>query len=192
MLHAKKITLLNPAYWDDKNDSFFMEEYRKYKQSKSVLALCFSQCSATYHHWKIFANGIDGVLVEFSKEPLVNMLKSQDGVVIGTVEYKTIKEVNETCYIHQDRLPFIKRHAFKDEGEFRVVYTNQKERMDFKNFDIKLCWIRRIVLSPWMPEMLLRSVKNSLQRETGSENIKIIKSTLIKSEQWRQLASKTL
>jgi hypothetical protein len=42
LLRQKKITLLNPATWDDKNDAYFMAEYKRLKsaQNGSGLVLC--------------------------------------------------------------------------------------------------------------------------------------------------------
>jgi hypothetical protein len=51
LLKEQKITLLDPESWEDKNDSHFMSLYRKKKSLKSVLALCFTQASETFHHW---------------------------------------------------------------------------------------------------------------------------------------------
>ena len=34
LLHAKAVTLLNPATWDDRNDAYYMAEYKRLKQAK--------------------------------------------------------------------------------------------------------------------------------------------------------------
>lgn len=57
MLAYRKITLLDPSSWDDKNDSYFFSLYRDKVKLKSVLALCFTQARDTYHHWRVFAPG---------------------------------------------------------------------------------------------------------------------------------------
>ena len=67
LLQAKAITLLNPATWDDTNDAYFMAEYKRLKQAKTVLALCFAETAETYHHWRVFSHGADGVCLEFNK-----------------------------------------------------------------------------------------------------------------------------
>jgi hypothetical protein len=70
MLRTRNITLLNPATWDDTNDSYFMSEYKRLKNAKSVLALCFAESEESYHHWRIFSSGGDGVRIEFDKPAL--------------------------------------------------------------------------------------------------------------------------
>jgi hypothetical protein len=43
MLRSRSITLLNPATWDDRNDAYFMAEYKRKVDAKTVLALCFAE-----------------------------------------------------------------------------------------------------------------------------------------------------
>src|SRR5215471_8920008 len=66
MLTEKRITLLDPETWDDKNDSHFLRLYRETNQLQSVLALCFSQHGETYHHWRVFASGASGICITLS------------------------------------------------------------------------------------------------------------------------------
>lgn len=50
ILMNRELTLLDPSSWDDKNDSYFISTYKEKKQLQSVLALCFTKKSETYHH----------------------------------------------------------------------------------------------------------------------------------------------
>lgn len=54
LLQSRKITLLNPARWDDANDAYFMAEYKRLVGAETVLALCFAETAETYHHWRVF------------------------------------------------------------------------------------------------------------------------------------------
>src|SRR6516164_3658196 len=40
---TKTITLSNPATWDDRNDAYFMAEYKRKVDAKTILALCFGK-----------------------------------------------------------------------------------------------------------------------------------------------------
>ena len=53
-LQTKQITLLNPSTWDDKNDAYFLEEFKNIQGFTTVLAICFAETYETYHHWKVF------------------------------------------------------------------------------------------------------------------------------------------
>ena len=53
----RKITLLDPTTWEDKNDSKFLSIYKDKNNLKTVLALCFTDAPETSHHWKVFSPG---------------------------------------------------------------------------------------------------------------------------------------
>src|SRR6185437_17104819 len=74
MLSEKKLTLLDPNSWDDKNDSYFLEQYKLKRKLKTVLALCFSMAQETYHHWSVFADGSAGVCIQFKRYGLLNAI----------------------------------------------------------------------------------------------------------------------
>ena len=61
MLVHKKIVLLKPSSWEDKNDSYYMERYREERNLETLVAICFTKKRETFHHWKIFTNGASGV-----------------------------------------------------------------------------------------------------------------------------------
>jgi hypothetical protein len=60
MLYHKRLVLCNPATWEDRNDAFFIEQYRLRKKLPTTLALCFAGKAETFHHWKVFAGGPSG------------------------------------------------------------------------------------------------------------------------------------
>ncbi len=60
VLQTRSLTLLDPEKWDDGNDRAALAEYKKRKELKTLLALCFADCNETYHHWKVFASGVLG------------------------------------------------------------------------------------------------------------------------------------
>ena len=38
----KRLTLLSPTSWEDRNDAYYIERYKETKKLKTVLALCFT------------------------------------------------------------------------------------------------------------------------------------------------------
>jgi hypothetical protein len=78
LLAERKLTLLDPRRWDDKNDYYCLKQYRVKYKLESVLALCFVQAPERYHFWRIFGAGSSGVRIKFKKQAL---LKSADKVV---------------------------------------------------------------------------------------------------------------
>ncbi len=117
LLKNKKITLLDPITWDDKNDSYFLTIYKEKKNLSSVLALCFSGAQETYHHWKVFAGNNSGVCIRFNKALLLNSIKKVKYIKHGPVGYRPLKDLGKNKPMISE-LPFIKRYAFRDECEY--------------------------------------------------------------------------
>jgi hypothetical protein len=185
MLRTQTITLLNPATWDDKNDAYYMAEYKRLKQAQTVLALCFTESPETYHHWRVFSPGTDGVCIELDKDRLVTMWSDEKSVRMGAVDYKELQQLRDQVTIALAELPFIKRYPYRDEKEFRVIFESSDNADQFKDYRIELAWIRRITLSPWMPKTLAASVKDTLKSLPGCSSLKIYHSTLIDNEAWK-------
>src|SRR5690349_21182641 len=130
MLKTGKITFLNPAAWDDRNDSYFMELYKSARKLRSLLALCFSQETETYHHWRVFADGPSGICVSFDKSELIHAVKRRAGVTVNEVSYVRLHKFNSRTR-KVPSLPFLKRAPFKPEREFRFIYESTKHDYDF-------------------------------------------------------------
>jgi hypothetical protein len=190
MLRTKNVTLLNPGTWDDTNDSYFMSEYKRLKNAKSVLALCFAESEESYHHWRVFASGGDGVRIEFDKQDLLKALTGDGNVRAEPVKYTKMEDLQRKTAIASDDLPFLKRWPYLDEREFRVVYTNLSEAVAYKNYPISLGSIRRITLSPWMPKALTDSVKGTLRAIDGCSKLKVFQSTLVANDVWKKFTEK--
>jgi len=188
ILVHKRIVLLKPSSWEDRNDSFFLERYREEKKLDTVLALCFSEKRETFHHWKIFSAGSGGVCVEFDKARLLDGLTAEDGFTLRKVEYAYITDV---C-LNRPKLadwPFLKRKPFEDEGEFRIVYENKTKKEQTKAIPIQLSCIRRITLSPWLPEAVSQTVTKVLKQLPDCATIQVGRSSLLETSRWKAVVS---
>ena len=186
LLTERKLTLLDPRSWDDSNDYHYLALYREKKKLTSVLALCFTQADEKYHHWRVFAPGSGGVCVRFTRADVLKALKTQSGLRMGSVRYLKLAAFRrETRKIQH--LPFLKRYAFEDEDEFRVIYESKMTRASRLDIDIPLSSIERIALSPWIHPALYRHVKQMLGSIRGCSGLNIVRSTLINNEEWKAL-----
>jgi Protein of unknown function (DUF2971) len=183
LLSERQITLLDPETWDDKNDSHFLRLYREKTGLQSVLALCFTRASETYHHWRVFANGSSGVCIGFKREELLTVVKKQSGVRTGPVKYLKMREM-ERMNLTTRELPFLKRYPFEHENEFRIIYESNRKRPSF-DIPIPLSCIDRITLSPWLNQALSKHVKKVLWSIEGCRDLEIVRSTLISNEDWK-------
>ena len=189
-LQTKEVVLVNPSSWDDRNDSYYIEQYAKLKNYKSTYALCLADAPETYHHWKVFSHGNGGACIEFDKKILLESVNKIDGLRAEEVKYKTIDALRKCSPIEYD-LPFLKRYAFIDEKEFRLFYALESEEPPIFRVKVPLQAIRRITLSPWLSSSVVTHVKSTLKSIDGCESLKIYKSTLVENEKWKKFAAKS-
>ena len=184
LLTNRSLTLLDPRMWDDRNDSFFLSTYKAKKSLKSVLALCFSTSSETYHHWRVFASGTSGVCVRFDVKSLRSSMKNA-GVTFKEVKYLNLNELSKiTPKVSQ--LPFIKRAQFSPEREVRAIWESEAIEKDTSEVPILLSSIKRITLSPWLHPSLRDSLVSAIKRINGCENIDVVRSTLVENQRWKK------
>ncbi len=186
ILKERKITLLDPQSWEDSNDSYYLRLYREKKGLRSVLALCFTQANETYHHWRIFANGPSGVCISFRRQDLLHTVRRIPGLKARAVKYLRLEEIREKELSVRD-LPFLKRYAFGNENEFRLIYESRTEELASLDIPMPLECIDRVTLSPWMHETLSGNVKDLLRSIADCCDIRFARSTLISNEEWMQL-----
>jgi hypothetical protein len=186
LLRERKITLLDPASWDDKNDSYFLSLYQQKKNLQSVLALCFTPAFETYHHWRVFAGGSSGACINFERAKLLKAVKKQVGVTAKAVQYLTLSDIRD-IKIKTAALPFLKRSAYEDEREFRIIYESSTKKDSTLDVAIPLACIERITLSPWIPAVLSDHVKSTIKEIEGCSSLKVYRSTLISNENWKAL-----
>lgn len=189
-LQTKELVLLNPATWDDKNDSYYIEQFARANGYKSTYALCLADASETYHHWRVFSHGGSGVCIEFDREKLLSAVRAIPDLRAEGVQYKTIDALRSSAPL-QDDLPFLKRHAFIDEREFRLFYGSQEKGTPVLRIPVPLNSIKRITLSPWLTKSVVDHVKQTLKSIKGCGSLKIYKSTLVENENWKKFAGGT-
>ena len=182
LLSKRTLTLLDPSAWLDKNDSRYMQMYKEKGGLASVLALCFTQATETFHHWQVYAYGRAGVCIHFRRQDLLAAVKSHIRVRAGNVRYRRLADLRVTKLARGD-LPFLKRLAFKDEREFRIVYGTDTQ---IRNLDvpIPLDSIERVMLSPQMDSSLAPPAKHLLKSIDGCADLKIQHSTLLSNREW--------
>jgi hypothetical protein len=185
LLRNRKLTLIDPKSWDDSNDSHYISEYKRKNELASVLALCLTKATETYHHWKIFSGSSSGTCIRFKRSTLLNALKATP-VVSGDVQYLMLGAARNTCPKLED-LPYIKRAAFTDENEYRLIYESKTKNLTKLDVDIPLACINRITLSPWLHKSLVGPIKTAIKEIPGCEKFEVVRSSLIGNEEWKKI-----
>lgn len=192
ILHNRCLALLSPDTWDDRNDIYFMSEYKRMKGAKTVLAICIADREETYHHWQVFSRGADGVCIEFDRARLLAAFDAVEGVSHQYVRYELIKDTANQRDVDLESLPFTKRWPFSDELEYRAVYINAEKEVQTFHVPIPLSAIKRITLSPWLAPALVEPVKTTLKSVPGCGALKVYRSTLIDNKKWQKLTGRVM
>lgn len=183
VLWRRHIVLLDPKLWDDKNDSFYIEEYARRSGYAAVMALCLTAESETYHHWSVFARH-SGACIVFKRAAFVQQMQ-QRRYLCRPVTYRTNPQMASRIGADADEdLPFLKRYAFRHEKEHRVVFGSTFSGPTHE-IPITLDLIDRIVLSPWTPQSLYLSFKSIVNAIPGCEELWVTRSLLIDNATWR-------
>jgi hypothetical protein len=186
LLQRRSITLLPPGTWDDRNDRLMMETYRTSAKLETLLALCLTSRGETYHHWKVFTEKDGGVCIHFQRAGFSELMSAAN-VRVRSMKYLRLDQLDANKLPAKD-LPFLKRLAFKDEGEVRAVYENKARETDLKRINIDFGIIDRITLNPWMPKSVADSVRTTVESLTKGANFEVVHSSLIDARGWRRFA----
>ena len=181
MLSTRKITLLNPTSWVDRNDAFYLRRYLERRNLQSVLVLCLSKSAATYHHWHVFAPNASGVRIEFHENLLREWASRIPGARLEPVQYVKLNK-DLLSQIGLDQLPFAKRHAFRHEGEVRLIVENAKEKLPLLAVPFEYEMIKEIIVSPWLPQPVFPSVKTAIQGAARNAKFNIRATTMLESK----------
>lgn len=185
MLTNGELTLLEPLTWDDKNDSYYLEQYRLKLKLRSVLALCLSRANETYHHWRIFSPGPAGVCVWFKEQKLKAAVAKVPGLRMKPMEYLTVKNLRSKK-IAVSKLPFVKRFPFKPEDEVRLLWESKTKEQVSLGVPFDSDAIERITLSPWLHTSLADPMKALLKTLPECHRYNVYRSTLVSNAEWKR------
>lgn len=190
-LSSGKLFIPNSKSWDDRNDSFYLEQYARLNNIRDTYALCLTQAPETYHHWKVFSSGSSGVCIVFNKEKFLQAIYPYHDLVAKSVDYKTISELKNRK-IPRDELPFLKRFPYRDDCEFRLFAAPTVLLSDGYRIEVPKKVICKIIISPWLPKSIVFHIKELLKNIKGCSNIKIHGSTLVENEEWKKFSDNAI
>lgn len=187
MLSQKQITLLNPTSWVDRNDAYFLKRYLERRKLQSILVMCLSKSAATYHHWHVFAPNASGVRIEFHEQLFSEWAANIPGGRLEPVKYVRLEE-ELLAKITLDQLPFVKRHAFRHEGEVRLIVENFDEKLAFLAVAFDFAMIKEVILSPWLARPAIASIKKAIRAAAPGSTFLIKSTTMLDSRLFKEVA----
>jgi hypothetical protein len=181
----RRMVLLDPSRWDDTNDSYFLELYRAETNTASIVALCCTRATETYHHWRVFTQGSEGVCIEVDRQRLERALETMPNVIARPVEYLLVKDLEGFTTADLPRLPFAKRKGFRDEREWRVIGLCGDPTQKSLAVPIELEWINRLVVNPWMTPALVDNLRGLIKSIRDCRGVRVESSRLTNSRRWK-------
>lgn len=186
----KKISLISPENWEDKNDVNAISYYKQLIGKESLLASCFTYGKESIHEWSYFSKGIAGCMIEIYAEDLIKQFENENDLLLGVVDYLEAIEIEESIEnLKIEDIPFLKRAMYKCENEFRFVKVSNKKIKKY-DVDFPLSLIKRIRFSQYLPEEISKSVKNLINRNYGLEIKNMKRSLIYDSDNWLDAAKK--
>jgi hypothetical protein len=186
LLRRKKLVLLSPDKWEDRNDAEVMLEYKRRKNLQHLYAVCFSKGDETIHHWSAFSSGSSGCCIEFDQEVLLSQVNNISGIRFGPVQYRKIQDLPREG-IEVDQMPFTKRWPYRCEEEFRIIFESADTTAStdgFYDIDIDLKTIRKITINQRMPQQVYVTIKEYLKDAFRNPGQRISRSTLYENQRW--------
>ncbi len=180
LLARKKVVLLDPDRWEDRNDAELISEYKSRKECGSVLAICFSSGEETIHDWKTYADGVSGCCIQFDPDSFLRSFPEEKGFRHQKVEYHRI---DERFRIEVDDIPFTKRRPYRCEEEYRIIWHGPAG-VRRKEVRVDLDSITRITVSQKMPSRVFATIKDLLGGVQGRHGHRVIHSTLYRNKRW--------
>jgi hypothetical protein len=180
-LVTEKLVLLDPASWDDKNDSEIILAYKRKKGIENLFALCFAHGHETIHHWKTFANGASGCYIKFYADKLIKIFKDNN-LIQDYVRYKKVDEVIAEELSVND-IPFTKRKAYECESEYRVIWEGPGALSCYP-VHVPLDTVALIKFSQQMPPQVFETIKGFLESRFNIPGDKIDRSEIYENKTW--------
>jgi hypothetical protein len=136
----------------------------------------------------VFSPGTSGVCIRFNKEILVEHLCRKKGIRFGPAQYKMMDHVRRDTPPVND-LPFLKRYAFRDEGEYRLIYES-KRAINTKDFPIPIECIDRITINPWVNDKLADAIWETVRGISDCASLTVGQSSLINNNEWKKIGAR--
>jgi hypothetical protein len=184
LLRNRRLALVDPRNWVDRNDIAYLQEYKRRKALKTLVVSCFTTKAEQYHHWKSFADGTDGVCIQFHGKALIDQLARRAGFRCGLVVYKR-NNTSDGWSPKTSEIPFLKRLAYRDEGEYRILFEDKEDLVEIKELPLDLNCVSRITISPRLAKGLFQAVKEQLSSISSEPRIPIVQSSILDSALWR-------
>lgn len=195
ILSLNKLTFMKTDMWEDPFEGFLFDyciskfsQWKEFSNLKTaVFCLCFSSDSEKDQIWRSYTPNRDGVRMKMNLAALESSLG--DDYILGKVHYRVANSIKKLLRQYGDdaepskekllKLFFLKRKAFKNDMEVRLITTDSLTAGDVKSIDVDARdLIREVMFDPRMDDGLYDSYRSLLKSKTYDFKGKVHKSKL--------------
>jgi len=196
MLEKRELVIPSWKKWRDRNDSHSIKEYQRLERDRNIFALCMTNADETYHHWRVFTRQTFGVCLRFDKTRMIEWVKSQrESPTMGRVEMKRVVyfelESFDTDVVKVQHLPFLKRWGYRDEREWRLMYTTTQNGQ-FATLPFPIKALDSIVISPFVSSEEADVKKRKIQETLRTKGVDVYHSALTNSDRWKDQVTEVM
>lgn len=179
----RRITLLSPGTWADRNDRDLMTLYATSVSGKAVFAYCMAEGRETAHHWQVFADRGHGACIAFDKGRLIAAVTADAAVRHDAVSYVNWRDLSLAK--PSERLPFIKRQVYRAEKEYRLIATpDASHKGPAYDVAIPLNCITSVTVSGELPAAHFETFKRLVAGVPGCARLRVRHSGLLQNPRW--------
>jgi hypothetical protein len=183
-LKNRRISLLSPQLWDDRNDREVMAHYAATTASSTVFAYCMAEGNETAHHWQVFADRGRGACIKFDRGRLLQALAVDPVIRHHAVDYVNWRELGPFI-TNSETLPFIKRQVFGAEREYRLIATPAAgHTAPTYEVPIPLTCITSVAISGEAPARHFETLAAIIREIPGCRGLRVRHSGLLRNANW--------
>ena len=197
LLSNYRLPLINPSYWEDKNDA--LSTKLSCKKDEIIGICCFTISGAnSIYRWSKMAKNNLCVRVEFDRQLIENSLP--DKIKLYEVQYKSKDDLDNGCLQSISDCAFLKSTPYVQEKEIRLVMRCTKDEKTNKKIvgyleKLPTNTIKNIRFSPFLDREFFPLIRKYLQRQLDDckwENVTISCSKILNMIKWKNSLRKAV
>lgn len=185
MIRTKEIVIPEPRGWDDVNDLEGLLQYQRIVGLVGLGVLCMTSEPDTYHHWKLYAHGQEGIALVFDRKKMREWARTHRGTRLQSIRYVRMQDLKDLD-VSLTRLPYLKRWGYRSEREWRLLYEADVSSQLFK-LPFPSEALSRIVINPWANIDEYAEMKDEYESILDRRVVRVTRTELVNSQTWRVL-----
>ncbi len=176
--------LAHPEKWADGNDKVCAQRYTEIFK-KSVRAICVTEGTEKYHHWRSYNEPGLMVALLLSKKAFIAQWDALASSGYQTrhapVRYFPIRRATE---IAPENFVFSKFNGYESEQEYRFVAMADRLEGLPQRLPLSSDAVKGIIVNPWADNDLVEAIRIAVNAISPFASASVTKSTVLGKDKW--------